>query len=144
MTGGAGQLIVIWPKQVVIIIIFIWIIKSLYRRISNVYEECVSIIALSLLHGGAHAIIFIYLFFPAERAYTPVIFGRAFCRIMKSLWMERVTTMNQLTDIRNKSAESLKTNLLWLCSPYRCISLLKARPLWRWRVWESTSLLINN
>ncbi len=43
-----------------------------------------SIIALSLLHGGAHAIIFIYLFFPAERAYTPVIFGRAFCRIMQS------------------------------------------------------------
>ncbi len=30
-----------------------------------------------LLHGGAHAIIFIYLFFPAERAYTPVIFGCA-------------------------------------------------------------------
>ncbi len=33
---------------------------------------------------GAHAIIFIYLFFPAERAYTPVIFGCAFCRIMQS------------------------------------------------------------
>ncbi len=30
------------------------------------------------MHGGAHAIIFIYLFFPAERAYTPVIFGRCF------------------------------------------------------------------
>ncbi len=28
---------------------------------------------------------------------------------MQSPWMERVTTMNQLTDIRNKSAESLKT-----------------------------------
>ncbi len=48
------------------------------------FEECGSIIALSLLHGGAHAIIFIYLFFPAERAYTPVIFGCAFCRIMQS------------------------------------------------------------
>ncbi len=90
--------------------IFIWIIKSLYRRISNVYEECGSIIALSLLHGGAHAIIFIYLFFPAERAYTPVIFGCAFCRLMQAPWMERITTMNQLTDIINKSAESLKTN----------------------------------
>ncbi len=59
---------------------------------------------------GAHAIIFIYLFFPAERAYTPVIFGCVFCRLMQYPWMERVTTMNQLTDIRNKSAESLKTN----------------------------------
>ncbi len=59
---------------------------------------------------GAHAIIFIYLFFPVERAYTPDIFGCAFCRIMQSPWMERVTIMNQLTDIRNKSAESLKTN----------------------------------
>ncbi len=105
-----NQLTDIWPKQVVIIIIFIWIIKSLYRRISNVYEECGSIIVLSLLHGGAHAIIFIYLFFPAERAYATVIFACAFCRLMQSPWMERVTTMNQLTDIRNKSAESLKTN----------------------------------
>ncbi len=33
---------------------------------------------------GAHAIIFIYLFFPVERAYTPDIFGCAFCRIMQS------------------------------------------------------------
>ncbi len=32
---------------------------------------------------GAHAIIFIYIFFPAERAYTPVIFGCAFCRLMQ-------------------------------------------------------------
>ncbi len=38
-----------------------------------------------LLRGGAHAIIFIYLFFPAERAYTPVVFGCAFCCIMQSL-----------------------------------------------------------
>ncbi len=53
---------------------------------------------------------FFYLFFPAETAYTPIIFGCAFCRLMQSQWMERVTTMNQLTDIRNKSAESLKTN----------------------------------
>ncbi len=45
-------------------------------------EECGSIIALS--HGGAHAIIFINLYFPAERAYTPVIFGCAFCRLMQS------------------------------------------------------------
>ncbi len=62
---------------------------------------------------GARTQLFLFLFFfPAERAYrpTPVIFGRAFCRIMQSPWMERVTTMNQLTDIRNKSAESLKTN----------------------------------
>ncbi len=30
--------------------------------------------------------------------------------------------------------------IFWLCSPYRCISLLKARPfLWRWR--GSTSVL---
>ncbi len=28
---------------------------------------------LAYLYGGTHAIIFIYLFFPAERAYTPVI-----------------------------------------------------------------------
>ncbi len=67
--------------------------------------------AYSLLH--AHAIIFIYLFFPVERAYTPVIFGCAFCRIMQSPWMERVTTMNQLTDIRNKFAESLKTKKIY-------------------------------
>ncbi len=53
---------------------------------------------------------FFYLIFPVERAYTPIIFGCAFCRLMQSPWMERVTTMNQLTDIRNKSAESLKTN----------------------------------
>ncbi len=53
---------------------------------------------------------FFYFIFPAERAYTPVIFGCAFCRLMQSPWTERVTTMNQLTDIRNKSAESLKTN----------------------------------
>ncbi len=53
--------------------------------------------------------LFIY-FFPAERAYTPVIFGCAFCRLMQSPWMERVTTINQLTDTINKSAESLKTN----------------------------------
>ncbi len=33
---------------------------------------------------GAHAIIFIYLFFPAERPYTPVIFGCVFCRLMQS------------------------------------------------------------
>ncbi len=39
---------------------------------------------LAYLYGGTHAIIFIYLFFPAERAYTPVIFGYAFCRIMQS------------------------------------------------------------
>ncbi len=65
---------------------------------------------LAYLYGGTHAIIFIYLFFPAERAYTPVIFGYAFCRIMQSAWMKRLTTMNQLRDIRNKSAESLKTN----------------------------------
>ncbi len=111
MTGGAGQLIVNMTKTgCYYYYYFIWIIKSLYRRISNVYEECGSIIALRLLHGGAHAIIFIYLFFPAERAYTPVIFGCAFCRLMQSPWMENVTTMNQLTDIRNKSAESLKTN----------------------------------
>ncbi len=54
---------------------------------------------------------FLHFIFPAERAYTPVIFGCVFCRLMQSPWMERVTTMNQLTDIRNKSAESLKTNL---------------------------------
>ncbi len=65
---------------------------------------------LAYLYGGTHAIIFIYLFFPAERAYTPVIFGYAFCRIMQSPRMERLTTMNQLRDIRNTSAESLKTN----------------------------------
>ncbi len=57
--------------------------------------------------------------FSAERAYTPVIFGCAFCRLMQSPWMERVTTMNQLTEIINKSAESLKTrkkkkNLLYV------------------------------
>ncbi len=39
--------------------------------------------ALSL-HGGEHAIIFIYLFISAERAYTPVIFGCAFCLLMQS------------------------------------------------------------
>ncbi len=79
--------------------------------ISNVYEECGSIIALSLLYDmGAHTQSFLYLIFSAERAYTPIIFGCAFCRLMQSSWMERVTTMNQLTDIRNKSAESLKTN----------------------------------
>ncbi len=35
-------------------------------------------------------------------------FWCAFCHLMQSPWMERVTTMNQLTDIRNKSAESLE------------------------------------
>ncbi len=59
---------------------------------------------------GARTQSFFYFIFSAERAYTPVIFGCAFCRLMQSPWMERVTTMNQLTDIRNKSAESLKTN----------------------------------
>ncbi len=39
---------------------------------------------LCLLYGGVHAIIFIYLFFPAERAHTPDIFGCAFCRLMQS------------------------------------------------------------
>ncbi len=83
MTGGAGQLIVNVTKTgCYYYYYFILIIKSLYRHISNVYEECGSIIALSLLH--AHAIIFIYLFFLAERAYTPVIFGCAFCRLMQS------------------------------------------------------------
>ncbi len=112
MTGGAGQLIVNMTKTgCYYYYFFIWIIKSLYRRISNVYEECGIIIALTLLYDlGARTQSFLYLFFPAERAYTPVIFGCAFCRLMQSLWMERVTTMNQLTDIRNKSAESLKTN----------------------------------
>ncbi len=41
MTGGAGQLIV--PKydknRLLLLLFFIWIIKSLYRRIPNVYEE---------------------------------------------------------------------------------------------------------
>ncbi len=60
----------------------ILIIKSLYRRISNVYEECGSIIALSLLYDmGARTQSFFYIF-SAERAYTPVIFGCAFCRLM--------------------------------------------------------------
>ncbi len=45
----------------------------------------VGVLSLSLSAWGAQAIIFIYLFFPAERAYTPVIFGCAFCRIMQSL-----------------------------------------------------------
>ncbi len=111
MTGATGQLIVNMTKTgCCYYYYFIWIIKSLYRRISNVYGECGSIIALSLSVWG-HARNYFYLFiFPAERAYTPVIFGYAFCRIMQSAWMKRLTTMNQLRDIRNKSAESLKTN----------------------------------
>ncbi len=56
---------------------------------------------------GARTQSFFNLFFPAERAYTPVIFGCAFFRLMQSPSMERVTIMNQLTDIRNKFAESL-------------------------------------
>ncbi len=34
---------------------------------------------------GARTQLFLFIqFFPAERAYTPVIFGRAFCRLMQS------------------------------------------------------------
>ncbi len=65
-------------------------------------------LAYCMTWGRTRNYFFIY-FFSAERAYTPVIFGCAFFRLMQSPWMERVTTMNQLTDIRNKSAESLKT-----------------------------------
>ncbi len=65
---------------------------------------------------GARTQLFLFIyFFPAERAYTPVIFGCVFCRLMQSPWMERVTTMNQLT---NKSAESLKIKNKQIFSDY--------------------------
>ncbi len=64
-------------------------------------------LAYCMTWGRARNNLFIYFFLLKE--LTPVILGCAFCRLMQSPWMERVTTMNQLTDIRNKSAESLKT-----------------------------------
>ncbi len=65
MTGGAGQLIVNMTKTCCYYYnFFIWIIKSLYRRISNVYEECGSIIALSLLYDmGARTQSFLFIYF---------------------------------------------------------------------------------
>ncbi len=62
MTGATGQLIVNMTKTgCYYYYYFIWIIKSLYRRISNVYGECGSIIALSLSVWG-HARNYFYLF----------------------------------------------------------------------------------
>ncbi len=82
MAGGAGQLIVNMTKTGCYYYYFYMNNKITIWRISNVYEECGSIIALSL-HGGAHAMFYLKKF-PAERAYTPVIFGCAFSRIMQS------------------------------------------------------------
>ncbi len=50
------------------------------------FEECGSIITLSLLYDlGVRTQSFFYFIFSVERAYTPVIFGCAFCRLMQSL-----------------------------------------------------------
>ncbi len=57
-------------------------------RISNVYEECGSIIALSLYcmtWGRARNHFYFFIFFSAERAYTPVIFGCALSRLMQTV-----------------------------------------------------------
>ncbi len=65
MTGGAGQLIVNMTKTgyYYYFFLYIWIIKTLYRRISNVYEEYGSIFALSLLYDmGACTQYFIFYF----------------------------------------------------------------------------------
>ncbi len=71
------------------------------------FMRSVGVLSRLAMTWGARTQSFIFIIFSAERAYTTVIFGCAFCRLMP--WMERVTTMNQLTEI-NKSAESLKTN----------------------------------
>ncbi len=59
----------------------------IYRCILNVYEKCGSIIVLSLLYDMA----------VPTQSNTPVIFGCAFCGLMRPPWIEHVTTMNQLT-----------------------------------------------
>ncbi len=42
-----------------------------------------SCLAYCMAWGRAHNVLL--LFFPAKRAYTPAIFGCAFCRLMQSL-----------------------------------------------------------
>ncbi len=66
-------------------------------------------LAYCMTWGRARNHYFIY-FFLRKVLILLYIFGCAFCRLMQSPRMERVITMNQLTDIRNTSAESLKTN----------------------------------
>ncbi len=67
MTGATGQLIVNMTKTgCYYYYYFIWIIKSLYRRISNVYEECGSIIALSCMGARTQLFLFIYFFLRKE------------------------------------------------------------------------------
>ncbi len=80
-------------------------------RISNVYEECGSIITLTVAYGDARTIICIYvsiIFF--LRKELKIGYSRLFwmCFLL-SPWMERFTTIYQLTDMK-KSAERLKTN----------------------------------
>ncbi len=101
MTGRDGQLIVNMTKTGCYYYYFYMNNKI---TIIGAFQMCMRNVGLSRLWGRTHND-FYYLFFPVERVYTPVIFGYAFCRIMQSPWMERVTTMNQLTDIRNKSAK---------------------------------------
>ncbi len=68
MTGGAGQLIVNMTKTGCYYYYFIWIIKSLYRRISNVYEECGSIIARLAYCMGALMQLFLFYFFSCGKS----------------------------------------------------------------------------
>ncbi len=71
MIRGAGQLIVNMTKTGCYYYYFIWIIKSL-RRISNVYEECGSIISLSLLYViGARTQSFLFIFFLWKELILP-------------------------------------------------------------------------
>ncbi len=121
MTGGAGQLIVNMTKTGCYYYIFIFwfimilIIKSLYRRISNVYENVGVLSRLAYCMTWERARNHFLLFFLLKELRLPSfldVLSVVSCRE----WS--VTTMNQLTDIRNKSAESLKTkkkiNLLYV------------------------------
>ncbi len=42
-----------------------------------------SLLAYCMTRGRARNYFYLFIF-PAERAYTPVIYGRAFCRLMQS------------------------------------------------------------
>ncbi len=84
MTGGAGQLIVNMTKTGCYYYYFYMNNKITIGAFQMFMRNVGVLSRLAYCMGGAHAIIFMYLFFPVERAYTPVIFGCAFCRIMQS------------------------------------------------------------
>ncbi len=105
MTGGAGQLIVNMTKNRLLLLLLLLLL--LYELINHyigafqMFMGNVGVLSRLAYCMGARTQLFLFIYFFLGKSLYSCHFGRAFCRIMQSREMERVTTMNQLTDIRN-------------------------------------------